>query len=453
MGKRAAVLVMMAALAASGSFALDYGGSIANSSGYFTNGTPTFEQSNKLALWFTSQLGRHLAFDIQASGDYQNQTSYGGSFLYPYADLDKLTLAGQFSKIPNGPSLFAFDLGRFLLTDPTGDIYNQSLDGAQLVFAYPAVTVTATVGYTGLTIKPSSTILMSKADVTGLDSSAQYFGSPRAVGLLTIVAPSLFMRQDLTLSAMAQADLRPLFANNLVAAGTTTLSPNEGGPLDTQYFTVELAGPLVSTFFWSGSFTLGTGRMLSYVVNDGMYEYTPVLSFLATGGVRYYRSDLLGLAVGLDATYAGGDADFSTFYEGNTQGNATAFIPVTQSTIAAVFNPQLSNIVTGGLTVSVKPLSGMKDPNLSNLQTSVKVIPFMRPSQGPVSVAGVYNANNQLYLGTEVDGGINYRPFSDLGLALSGGVFFPNAAAFAPAGTPSSYGTQYGGKLEVSFSF
>lgn len=449
MGRRAALFWLVSLLAPATSFGLDFGGFIDNSTGYVTTGTPAFEQSDKLGLWFTTGLGKNLQFNVQASGDYQNQTTYGGASIGPYADLDRLTLAGRFSQVPGGPSLFAFTLGRYLLADPTGDIFDQTLDGAQLVFGYPRLTLSASVGYTGLTIKPSSTIVMSKADSTALGESSQYFGSPRAVGELVLTAPTLFQRQDLTVAALVQQDLRPLFPNSLVTPGTPTYSPNSGGALDTQYFTAGLSGPIASGFYWNGFLTLETGRMLSYITADSQYEYKPILAFLATGGVRYYRPELLNLAVGLDASFASGDADFSTFYEGNTSGDATAFIPITQSTIATVFSPELENILTSSISVSVKPLSAAKNPNISDLQTILAVIPFLRPTDGPISAGGVVAGNGQLYLGTELDETVNYRPFSDLGLAVAAGVFFPNASAF----TGSSGSLQYGGKLAVSYSF
>lgn len=454
MKRTAALFLLIGSLALGSLGALDFGGTIYDSTGYFTNASPNFDQANRLSLWFNTYLGKHLFFYAQASGYYQNQTTYGGSSFGLYADLDRFSLHGEFNNVGSNLKLFTFDLGRFVLSDPTGEIYNQVLDGTRLYFAYPLMSVSATAGYTGLIIKPDSTIIMSQADLTGITQSTQYFGSPRAIGSLTLDAPSLFLQQDVNFNALVQEDLRPLFANNgLVSAGTTTYSPSQGGALDSQYFTLGISGPIVSTLFWDGSFTLETGRMLSYLTASSVYQYTSILAYLARGGVHYYMPEIMSLSVGLDVNYASGDGDFSKFYGGNTGGDATAFIPVTQANLATVFAPQLSNIISGAFSVSLKPLSFSPDPNLSNLQTAIAVVPFLRPTPGPVSVGGVLNkvndGNTQIYLGTEIDATVNYRPLSDVGAALTGGVFLPNAAAFAAG----AQGVQYGAKVELSTSF
>lgn len=430
--------------------AYDFGGFLDNSSGYLTTGAPSFEQSNKLGLWFDTHIGPHLFFDVQASGDYQNQQSYGGGYLLPYANLDLLSLQGQFAQVPGGASLLTFDVGRFPVKDPTGDIFDQTLDGGRVSVAYPLLSVAATAGYTGLTIKPASTIVMSKADLSGLGTTSQYFGSPRALAALVVRFPTLLFEQDLTLGVLAQQDLRPLFpGNRLVSPGQTGYSAGEGGPLDTQYFTLGVSGPIVGSLYWAGSFALESGRMLSYITSASQYEYKPIIAYLGSAAFHYYLPSLLHTAIGLSGTYASGDSDFTTFYGGNSSGYATAFIPITQKTVAAVFSPQLENIVIGRLSLSVKPLSHFRNVNVANLQTKVEAIPFLRPTDGPVSAPGVVDGNHRYYLGTEIDGVVNYRPFSDLGISLSGGVFFPNDAAF----TPSARRLQYGARAEASFSF
>jgi len=453
MRKHGLLLLVVATVACGTLSALDFGGTIDNTSGYFTSSSPNYNQANKLALWFNTQLGPHVLFDAQASGYYQNQTTYGGTSFGLYADLDRLDLRGQIAEEGANPNLLSFDFGRFAANDPTGLIYDQGLDGLRIGLANPYFSVTTTLGYTGLTIKPSSSIIMSLADLTGITTQAQYFGSPRVIGMLSIDMPGLLLRQDLTFAAMAEVDVRPFMANNnLLSPGTTVRSPTEGGSLDSQYFIAKVSGPIVGSLFWNGAFAVQTGQMLSYIVADGQYEYKPILAYLATGGFHLYAPQLLKLAVGLDATYASGDRDFATFYEGNTAGNATAFIPITQKTVAAVFSPQIDNILTGSLSVSFKPLSGLKNPNLSNLQFEVKGIPFLRPTTGPISATSFLTAinggNTQYYLGTEVDGSIKYRPFSDLGLSITGGAFIANPAALAS----SAGALQWGGKVEASLS-
>ncbi|HUX21512.1 MAG TPA: hypothetical protein VMW69_09750 [Spirochaetia bacterium] len=146
---------------------------------------------------------------------------------------------------------------------------------------------------------------------------------------------------------------------------------------------------------------------------------------------------------------ASGDADYSSLLEGNTAGNAMAFQTITNGTVATVFSPTIENVIFGELSYSIKPFSGSKSRIVKDIQTELKVLPFLRPTLGPVGATGVNPSSTDNYLGTEVDGAINYRPFSDLGVSLQAGLFLPNATAFISSlATP-----QFGGKLEFSFSF
>jgi len=56
-------------------------------------------------------------------------------------------------------------------------------------------------------------------------------------------------------------------------------------------------------------------------------------------------------------------------------------------------------------------------------------------------------ASSSAYLGTEADLSVAFRPFSDLAIEASGGVFLPNAALFAVADA------WWRGVVTVSLSF
>ena len=56
-------------------------------------------------------------------------------------------------------------------------------------------------------------------------------------------------------------------------------------------------------------------------------------------------------------------------------------------------------------------------------------------------------ASDSKYLGTEIDGTVNFRPFSDLGASLALGVFLPMGGAL------TEQDVLFKGQLEISFSF
>ena len=58
------------------------------------------------------------------------------------------------------------------------------------------------------------------------------------------------------------------------------------------------------------------------------------------------------------------------------------------------------------------------------------------------------SGSDSKYLGTEFDGIINFRPFSDLGTSLSLGLFLPMGGAFI-----NDEDVLFKGELEISFSF
>ena len=217
--------------------------------------------------------------------------------------------------------------------------------------------------------------------------------------------------------------------------------------MDTQYSLIRVSGPMVPGLFHDCFFILGTGRELSYL--EGVYSYTPVLSYSAGGSVRYYNEKLLFSVISGGFVFARGDDDKTSFYEGNTEGKSTQFLPVSDASFGQIFNPRLGNLMVAEISYSLKPLSFLGNPVFDRFQSSLNTYLFFRSSLGPVSEGGVDLGSSSKYLGTEIDLTLNFRPFSDLGLKSSTGMFFPSNNAFA-AGENS---VRFEEKLEFSFSF
>ena len=164
-----------------------------------------------------------------------------------------------------------------------------------------------------------------------------------------------------------------------------------------------------------------------------------MLSVLFGGGIRYYREDWLSSRAELRFLFASGDADYTVqFIEGNTDGLATSFVPITRSDLALEFSPSLGNLSVIELGYSLKPVN--------ILQTGVTGYLFLRPTTGEISDTRI--SGDSLYLGSEIDTIARIRLFSDLGAALSLGLFLPGNALGTAAGEP-----EFRGRLEISFSF
>jgi hypothetical protein len=185
---------------------------------------------------------------------------------------------------------------------------------------------------------------------------------------------------------------------------------------------------------------LGTGTAPSNLAISP--EYASILSFLAGITLRYFIEEFLTSKVELGILIASGDEDFEAvpngYYEGNTLEQATVFVPISRQQLAAAFSPRLGNLVIVDTGFSLKPLQ--------NLQTSIKGLLFLRPTSGPIMDARSISSDSK-YLGTEFDGVVNFRPFSDLGTSLTLGLFLPAGGAF------SNQDVVFKSQLEISFSF
>ena len=436
-------LAIIAALSLTGAMGLgamdfDFGGFVENSSTpsvALDSANPVFamDQKDRLALWAEFHFGSDLSLTAQGS--------YAFSIPLPYLfDVDALRLDWKIL-----PSLRA-SLGRFVFSDFTGHVLNHKLDGALISMDFPFMVLSAGAGFSGLLLKPSSLVLMSRSDTTDQSSSGVFFAAPRLVEKLDVLFPNLLPRQDLTISVILQQDLRS--SGSLIQAGeqqqfVTGLS---GGSLTSEYFGVGFSGAIISALYYDAFFYFSLGSTLSYVADSASgtgssYQYAAIQAFLGGIGLRYYNEGLLSSRAELRAIISSGDADNSTFLEGNTAGASTLFVPISQETLGLAFQPQLGNLLIINASYSLKPVT--------QLQLMAKVQSFLRPTTGAISALGIDSASSAFYLGTEVDGIANFRPFSDLGLAFSLGCFLPNGSAF----TGQAALPVLAGRLEVSFSF
>jgi hypothetical protein len=262
--------------------------------------------------------------------------------------------------------------------------------------------------------------------------------------------------QSLDFVALMQKDLRD--GKSIIPEGEEEKAPPEGGVggrVDTQYFGLGLSGGLGTNWYFDLFSYLGTGRILSYVASsesatDYVYRYQTVVSVLAGFGLRAYFEQALFSRLSVRGLFSSGDSDQSSYLEGNTSGFATTFVPISLSDVGLIFTPRLGNIFLIELSYSLKPFANARGRILKNLQFQLDGLDgtsFFRSSTGPISEAVIDPGSNSLYLGSELAGRIDFRPTSDLGIGLSGGLFFPNDQIYL-----GSAAAEWLGKLELSLS-
>ncbi len=429
MNKKVYVIAIIFLLIAGFVFSVDFGGLIHNETGFAAGGSEpgggaTFKQLDLASIWFNS--GVHHKVVFYAGG------SYTFTLERPYLfDIYSFKLLGTFPREDTLPTEFSFTLGRYHAADFTGSLFSHNLDGIHFDFTYPAVQVHTDIGFAGFQFKPTSTMLLTKPDYNDQNIDSVILGPKRLVTMAEIDFTNLFKRQQLSIGFLAQEDFRYLFetdnTNTLsktITEGETAFTPERGGLLDTQYFLLGMEGPILSGFFYNVFGVLNTGRTLSYI--NGVYTYSPIIGFAAGFNVRYYNERGLYSRADLGFTFASGDYDYTVFLEGNTEKRSTLFIPPSTISTGTVFSPVLSNIFYMNASYSLKPLSFLRSDVGNRLKLGVEGLLFFRSTPTPISISGTDPSSDSLYLGTELDAGIDFRLFSDLGFSIVAGWFFPS---------------------------
>ena len=408
---------------------LEIGGTIDNATALTAQTDLSFSQVDKLSLWALHDFTEDMRFAVQASYTYSLQIPY-------IFDLDYAELSVAFPRLLGLSSLTSLSLGRFGLSDFSGYVLSTTIDGVFSRVLFPSLSLSAAIGYTGLLLKPVSSVLMSRSDLVDRSDTTVILGPPRLVEYVELTLSEVAFRQDVTVAAVFQQDLRP--SDSLVQAGQSEESADRGGPVHTQYFGLGLSGPLVYPVYYDGFFYMETGSTLSYLPDSGSttgysYQASSILAWLSGAGVQLYFDRLFYSVAQLRFLLSAGDPDFFGFIEGNAAGDALMFLPVSSTPLSLVFSPLLGNMATIELSYSLRPLVWSEITALENIQTLVKAISFFRTVSGSISAPGVNPNSASRYLGTEVDFIVNARPLSDVGAAFAWGVFLPhNWTADAP---------------------
>ena len=411
------------ALAAPWSAALDYGGNLDNLTGYSSGESEgdRLDETLRLSLWVDEMVANHLLF--------QAQVSYAYSLDRPFLlDADQLSLNGRFPTEGRVLTGLGLDLGRFSVRDVSGYLFSHNVDGLRLQLYTPVLYANLTGGYTGLVAKGNSNITMTQADSLDSEDDDVYFAPARLVTSAELVFPELAARQTVTVSYWGQFDFRP--TDDLAEAGDTDQAL-PGGRLSTHYPGFRVSGPIAGGFYHDLFGFAVMGKTLSYRTGAGEFVSATLLGYLAGYGLRWYLPEFLSSAIGLRLLYASGDGDATSTIDGNQDGNATAFVPISKTGLGLIFNPPLTNLAYGEISYSVKPLAGAATLRTDQLQTLLRLGVFFRTSQGILSEAGFLTDSDSYYLGSEINIVVNLRPFSDLGFSVAAGAFLPSSDAFA----------------------
>lgn len=442
MKKRVLVLLLTLVLAAAGAFATDWGGYLDNTTGIRlplgTESDLDLIQSTTLGLWFSADLG-NWNFATEGSYTYTpavpvllnvNDFALSNSVIAEDADITTLGVT----------------VGRTSFQSAFGRVLSATLDGASLQLNWPSSSLRFDVATTALTQRPVNPIVISNLDL----NADGLFAPPRLLIGLEYRALESVGNQHLTLAFLAQEDLRSddvatePFTDTLVAGG--------GGKLDTQYVTLGLSGGLAPGFFHRTYYTLNTGRTLTFVDNaesptGSWYEYRLILAHLAGTELSYFLPEVLNSRIRFFGQFSTGDADASDYFEGNTEGTSTAFVPLAAPRVSDTFTLKPGNSAHAGVSYSIRPLAAI---GMDVLQVEFLTVGYLRTAgTGPVSTGRVDPDSDGAYVGTDMNLVLTYLPLSDMRLELTNGLFIPNSDVM----TASSQNVTYQASLRGIIRF
>jgi hypothetical protein len=390
----------------------DFGGSLQNGTTVVCQSpVPELRQMDTLSGWLSQTFGS-CTLTLQASGTF----SYNDGEVSFVPSVDVLSFSGHFPISLFDFHLLEFMVGRTYFGDSSGYVLSSNLDGGSVGLHASEYKVELALAYSGL---QSGTLKLSLADNATTDS---YFSLPgRLMGLAQVEFYNLLEHHFLG-SVIVQQDLNEWApGTDMVSAGDGQFLRGVGGVVNTQYLNLEVRGQLGGLLFYEVFASLGTGSSLLY--HDLVYKDVPLLSFLGSLEVVLSQKQWLNSLWIMRLLYSSGDSwdNRSAYFEASealVEPDFThQFIPLTRSRLALLFSPRLGNIWYSSVAYSFKPLA--------KLQGEIVASTFFRSQQGPVAITNTRNGSNASYLGSEVDVSANFSLLPDVGLAVSGGLFFP----------------------------
>jgi hypothetical protein len=208
---------------------------------------------------------------------------------------------------------------------------------------------------------------MSAADVADGNDDDVYFAPKRLFEQLVLQFPEMAPRQRLTVETLFQQDLREETADKL----------------NSVHATAKADGAIAGGFYYDISATGGWD-----VSNN-------VNGLMTAASLRYFAEQYLGSRASLGLILTGED-----------------FLTVSTPTFGLVYAPSEADLLRIAFDYSMRPWSGRLSPALRNLQFLTGLKYFAVPGDG--------------YTGMELEGGINFRPSSDFGASLKGGLWLPD---------------------------
>ncbi|MFW6387700.1 MAG: hypothetical protein ACOC0B_00355 [bacterium] len=326
-------------------------------------------------------------------------------------DVDVLRLDGTFPQWGPPGALVRLSAGRFPLSEPSGLVFSDRVDGASLTFDFPDFSMVFAGGYTGLLAGENSGVVMTSSDLVDASDSETLTAPNRLLATAHTTFPEAFGTQSVDAGVLAQWDQRSEFDAT-------------GEKLDSQYLFAAIDGPFGESMYYDAAFATSLQQRSPADVSepDGLAdaEFGVGLGALLRG--RYYLGASDSSVITAEGRFGSGDGD-----------TLTAFTPVTDPSL------NLLNPVSGEDSLALmldyawRPFAGEPGSKARSLELS---------AYGAVSTNADPTAAGS-YQGTEAGTRVTYRPLSDLGGRLWLGTYMPSDID----------NSEFIGRIEFSSSF
>lgn len=215
-------VVLYSFLLLSKGFSFEWGGVFDNNSTfqYAVNNAQSqtslfdFNQKNGLHLWFSNQLSQNENFKINSEVAYiMNINPKQDVAFQNILDLSLLKFSGLFfsNVVPT-----EFAIGRFFISDKTGNIFSTTSDGVYIKSNFSKVGVGGYIGYTGLLNA------LNVSEISGYSDSQfnQFYKLqyPLIPMILSIDFPSFFHNQTFTFQLLGAIDCVGVVGNKFYAS-------------------------------------------------------------------------------------------------------------------------------------------------------------------------------------------------------------------------------------------
>lgn len=361
-------------------FSADWGLELSNEGGIQDAGEFSLMTDHKETFWMTFPFNRKNTANLAIEGSLYASLPAGSEDLTYFADLDLFRFSA--SPVNKQGFKFSFDAGRIPMSDATGFILNQKIDGMELRFSFPFGNIDFSSGYTGLlNARSSKSVITADDGIDAVSDDIYAFGSKRVIGKVIIQIPQAIGNIDFVAEGVGQYDLRRFFTSSWQEI------------IDTAYGTISLSGPMMNKMYYSLTGTYQTG--IQELADDGQASENSLLA-----------------AARLDLFPAKGNQLFAQFiYSPAPNDFFSGYIPITVQTAGNLFAGGYANLMRASAGWNFNPVKSF------NLDFGGKV--FMNSGE-TATQSGTYNA-------TEITGGATIKATSDLRFRFDSSVLLPNS--------------------------